>query len=200
LILFDLGGVLADLGAPAAQMGLTVSEDAFWSAWVGSKAVRQFESGRIRDAEFLELFVRELGLCESPEAFQQRLSRWQLALFPGAVATVAALRKRYTVALLSNTNHIHWRMIERQGLRRSHFDHVFLSFETGQSKPDRAAFEHVLSEVSVPAGEILFLDDSAHNVAAAAELGIAARQVHGRDGFAALLDGAGILANSLDSS
>jgi putative hydrolase of the HAD superfamily len=193
LLLFDLGGVLADLGAPAEQMGLTMSEDDFWSAWAASNAARQFENGRVHEAAFLELFALELGLRESAEAFRARFMRWQLVLFPGAMATVAALRESFAVALLSNTNCIHWRMLQQQALRREHFDHVFLSYETGHSKPDRAAFEQVLSEVPALPGEIVFLDDSAHNVAAAAELGIAARQVHGGDGLAAELGRAGVV-------
>jgi putative hydrolase of the HAD superfamily len=200
LILFDLGGVLANLGAPAAQMGLAMSEDAFWSLWIGSDAVRQFESGQIRDHEFLELFAAELGMRESTEVFRRRFLRWQLVLFPGVRSTVAALRKTHAVALLSNTNSIHWQMIQQQALRREHFDYVFLSYETGCSKPERTAFEHVLSEVRLRPGEILFLDDSAHNVAAAAELGIAARQVHGSDGLAPPLADAGVLPAGLANS
>jgi putative hydrolase of the HAD superfamily len=200
LILFDLGGVLADLGSPAEQMGLAMSEDAFWSTWIDSSAARKFETGRIREPEFLALFAAELGLRESTEAFRRRFARWQLGLFPGAVATVAALRETCAVALLSNTNSIHWQMIQRQALRRESFDYVFLSYETGRSKPHRAAFEQVLSEVPARAGEIVFLDDSPRNVAAAAELGIAAHRVDRGDDLAALFGDGGIVPAGLDTA
>ena len=46
IVLFDLGGVLADLGDPASEMRLDFESDQFWKIWLHSPSVRAFELGR----------------------------------------------------------------------------------------------------------------------------------------------------------
>ena len=93
-----------------------------------------------------------------------------------------------SVALLSNTNSIHWHMVDPDGLFRRLFDHVFLSFEVGYAKPHRDIFDHLLNTVPDNPGDILFLDDTAENVEAAVKLGIRATQISGPDGIEKALE------------
>jgi putative hydrolase of the HAD superfamily len=86
------------------------------------------------------------------------------------------------VALLSNTNEIHWRQIESQFRLSAQFEGLFLSHETGQYKPDPDAFRTVMSTMNCAPSQILFFDDSEKNVVAARELGIDARLVSGIQG------------------
>ena len=58
-----------------------------------------------------------------------------------------------------------------------HFDHLFLSFETGHMKPDNRAFRHVIDQLSRPPEQILFFDDNPHNVEAARNAGMHAETV-----------------------
>lgn len=53
-------------------------------------------------------------------------------------------------------------------------DAAYFSWETGNIKPDKQAFESVLKEQSLEPDEVLFFDDSEKNVAGAKELGIRA--------------------------
>ena len=183
LVIFDLGGVLASLGRPAAQMGLQLSNDEFWSVWLGSGTVFALETGAIEEAEFFERFPAELGLTDPSQEFQQRFQRWQLELFPGVVEMLQELGETHDVALLSNTNSIHWNLIDPYGQVRQLFDHVFLSFEIGHLKPHRDIFEYVLQSVPNARDEIVFLDDTEKNVAAAASMGIHSLQVSGPQGI-----------------
>jgi putative hydrolase of the HAD superfamily len=183
LIVFDLGGVLASLGRPAEQMDLGMSDRDFWSVWLGSDTVVALETGAIAEAEFFERFPAELGLTDSCRKFQQRFHRWQLELFPGVVEMLQELGETHDVALLSNTNSIHWNLIDPDGQIRQLFNHVFLSFEIGHLKPYRDIFEHVLQFVPNARDEIVFLDDTEKNVAAAEELGIRSLQVTGLEGI-----------------
>jgi epoxide hydrolase-like predicted phosphatase len=52
------------------------------------------------------------------------------------------------------------------------FDAVVISGEVGMRKPEREIFELTLDRIGLPAGECVFIDDIAHNVAAAAEAGL----------------------------
>lgn len=182
LIVFDLGGVLASLGRPAEQMGLDRSDREFWSVWLNSKTVAAFETGAIDEAGFVERFPAELGLSDSGHDFRRRLLRWRLELYPGVVEMLSRLGETHRVALLSNTNSIHWKMVNHDDHLRRLFDHVFLSFEIGSAKPHRDAFDHVLNAVPDAPGRIMFLDDTARNVEAAASLGIRSLHVAGIDG------------------
>jgi epoxide hydrolase-like predicted phosphatase len=53
------------------------------------------------------------------------------------------------------------------------FDVVVISGEVGMRKPEREIFELTLERMGLPAGECVFIDDMAHNVAAAAKAGLA---------------------------
>ena len=179
LIVFDLGGVLASLGRPAEQMELGISNDDFWSVWLNSATVTALETGAITETEFFERFRGELGVSESGREFRQRFLRWRLALFPGVVDMLRDIGETHKVALLSNTNPIHWNMIDSDGSFRRLFDHVFLSFEIGIVKPHCSIFEHILSAVQMDPGRVVFLDDTAKNVEAAANMGFHSLHVTG---------------------
>jgi hypothetical protein len=47
IVLFDLGGVLADLGEPTKTIGLDLSDEQFWQIWLNSPHVNAFERGEL---------------------------------------------------------------------------------------------------------------------------------------------------------
>jgi len=53
------------------------------------------------------------------------------------------------------------------------FDAVVISGEVGMRKPEPEIFELALERIELPAGECVFIDDMAHNVAAAERAGLA---------------------------
>jgi putative hydrolase of the HAD superfamily len=177
VILFDLGGVLID---NAGEEGLRailpyhLDHEEIWARWLASSAVRQFECGRIAPERFAELFVEEWRLELEPAEFIEAFAAWPRGLFGGAEDLVRELRAHHRVGCLSNNNAVHWeRFPELQDL----FDLQFASHLTGFIKPDRAAFEHVLRQLEVPAGEVYFFDDLAQNIAAARAVGMHAIRV-----------------------
>ena len=82
--------------------------------------------------------------------------------------------------LLSNTNSIHWAQAcdgyFRYGGRRvdDFFEHVFLSYELGVEKPAPEIYAKVLEGSGAQASDVLFLDDSETNCAAARACGLQA--------------------------
>jgi len=178
VLLLDLGGVLADLGDPVAAMGLDMTLSEFWATWTSSSVVRALETGQMNEEEFLREIPTVLG-CSREEAFGPRFHAWQLKLFPGVEDLVRTAAQRYRVALLSNTSQVHWRQVTTASRVFELFEHVFLSWETGHYKPEHAAFRDVTEFFDCAPGDVLFVDDSEPNIAAARKFGIDAHLVAG---------------------
>lgn len=93
---------------------------------------------------------------------------------PGALATVDALNGQAKLALVSNTNALHFDHLEREfGLRRR-FDHVSLSHEVGSMKPEPTLYLDALDGVGCTPAQAWFVDDLPINVEAARALGMRA--------------------------
>ena len=178
ILLFDLGGVLVDLGDPVTEIGLSMSADEFWTTWLASPLVRGFETGKLSRSEFLCQFGAQLGFDDAA-VFEERLRRWRLPLFDGSEQLLNSLFGRVEIALLSNTNEIHWQFVLSQTNVFEKFSQLFLSFETGNAKPAPAAFTDVIEHFACEPGDIVFLDDSANNIAAAQSAGLRAQLVRG---------------------
>jgi len=180
IILFDLGGVLADLGEPAKTIGLDLAEERFWQIWLASANVHAFERGELETHEFFPKIADEFGQIDVDD-FENRFHAWQLPIYAGVEEMIRSVRKENRVALLSNTNEVHWGQVINATNIFSTFDHLFLSFETGYYKPMAESFEQVVAHFECDPSDVLFLDDSPRNVSAAKELGFDAHQVCGVD-------------------
>ncbi len=182
VLMFDLGGVLVELGGVSDMLHLTndaLSADELWRQWLRSPTGRAFESGRMDPSSFAQGMVEEFQLSISPEAFLQRFSNWLGPLSPGALDLLDELSGRYPLACLSNTNALHWtRMADDMELGRR-FDYAFPSHRTGRVNPDLDAFLHPLESMGVAAARVLYFDDHPLNVEAAARAGLRAFRVNG---------------------
>ena len=178
IILFDLGGVLVDLADPVTSIGLSMSGEEFWSIWLSSPLVQQFETGRLTASEFVTQFGAKLGFHDADE-FDRALRSWHLPLFDGAEKALQDLANSNTIALLSNTNEIHWQHVESQTDVFADFAKVFLSYETGNAKPHPSAFHDVVEHFECEPQDIVFFDDNEGNVAAARAEGLRAVHVQG---------------------
>jgi len=181
VVLFDLGGVLIELGGVTAMRELTTIEtdEELWRRWLGCRWVRSYERGECSPDEFANGVVQDWGLTVEPEMFLAAFGAWPLGPYPGAEALVARVREAVPVGCLSNTNASHvdehfsrWPIFDA-------FDFRFLSYELGLLKPDRDVFDRVAELVAVPAGRILFIDDNELNVEGARDAGFAAARANG---------------------
>jgi putative hydrolase of the HAD superfamily len=80
------------------------------------------------------------------------------------------------LALLSNAPASHARRIAEQTWMQPFAGHTFFSADLGVIKPSPEIFHHVLGALGATPGEVVFVDDRAENIAAAAALGM--RTVH----------------------
>jgi HAD superfamily hydrolase (TIGR01509 family) len=181
VVVFDLGGVLAEFGGVERMRQLSGfdTDEEMWRRWLTCEWVRRFERGQCSAEDFAAGVVADWQLALSPGAFLDEFTSWLVGELPGARDLVAETRRRATVACLSNTNRVHWEAGAETWPLLSSFDRAFLSFEMGLVKPDRDVFDHVVAELDVPAEAVIFLDDNTLNVEAATEVGITSRRVVG---------------------
>jgi len=85
---------------------------------------------------------------------------------------VEALLSRAKVALLSNTNEMHWRFVRPQIAVVERFATLVLSYELGLAKPDPEIFRTAIQRVGSPAQACAFFDDVPAFVDAACALGM----------------------------
>jgi putative hydrolase of the HAD superfamily len=102
------------------------------------------------------------------------------------------LKEKYPLYMLSNTNSIHFKVVEKvfkeklpENTWPQLFDHLFLSHEMGLRKPGEAIYREVVGTIGAPAGKCLFFDDLNENLLGAKKVGI---QTHHIDHPKALIN------------
>jgi HAD superfamily hydrolase (TIGR01509 family) len=89
---------------------------------------------------------------------------------------IRGLANKADLWVISNTNNLHFNYLASRHSFLGCFKGYVLSHELGVMKPDTRIFTAALERAGVEAGQALFVDDQAANVAAARELGIDAFQ------------------------
>ena len=179
-ILFDLGKVLVDFnfetGVQALHAACSISrarlEEVLWDEnWI-----RRYERGDISTREF-HAYLRETadlkldlaGFCQT----------WSSVFLPDLILSedlLLALKSKYPLILVSNTNEAHIDFVRANYRVLDYFDHRILSYEVGSLKPDREIFEHAIAISGQPAEALFFTDDREENISAAKRLGMHAHQ------------------------
>lgn len=184
-ILFDLGGVILnnDVGLTLrafADLGISDMGN-YFGAGKASSFFRDYETGRVSDAEFIAE-LRRMGNLSAPDSLI--IKAWNALLLdfpPARIELIKKLREKYRVYLFSNTNTLHmkaFRQIFRDSFGgeelESLFDKAFYSAEIGLRKPDREAFEYVLGECGIRGNEMMLVDDALVNIEGAEQSGLQA--------------------------
>lgn len=178
-VLFDMGGVVVELGPLDELLGADIPADEFWPRWLASPAVRSFERGHCSVDVFAAGLRDELDLDLTPDEVVERFRRFPRGLFPGAAEMVSRVRRTVTTGVLSNTNALHWDTQADADRIAGLFDRRYLSYELGLVKPDAEIFERVLADLEMAAPNVLFLDDNRVNVDAARAVGLVAHVTQG---------------------
>ena len=180
VILFDLGGVLVELGHHPIPPDWLPAESQFdLSDWFSSETAISFEKGLVSPQQFAETLKKDLKIEASPESIIEHFTHWPVGLFPGVHELLRSLEKKYRLAILSNTNELHWPRITGEFKIAKYFEQIFASHQLQKAKPEFEIFEHVVSELEVDPGKILFLDDNQDNVTVSRKLGIHAIHTKG---------------------
>jgi FMN phosphatase YigB (HAD superfamily) len=181
-LLFDLGRVVLEIDfdrALACWAGHAGCDPAhFVGRFAQDDAYKRHERGEISDAEFFTALRASLGIEVTDSQF---LEGWN-AIFAGEMPDIAPLlaraARRLPLYAFSNTNRAHEAHFSQHFAQvLGHFQKLFLSSTIGLRKPDAAAYDHVVKEIGVPAGRIVFFDDSADNIEGARARGLQAVHV-----------------------
>lgn len=181
-LIFDFGGVIINLDLPLCISNLkaigAVEVEKYLSNFGQSGFFLQWERGEINLPEFRNE-IRKISIGEpSDEAIDEAWCSFLQDIPKERIDLLLALKKRYRLLLLSNSNPLHIevsaaREFKKYGLKlHDIFDKCFISYEMGVTKPDQKIFEMLLADAGVKPEECLFLDDGKKNVDAANNLGI----------------------------
>lgn len=175
-LFFDLGNVLVPFDIQRAYAGfqavsaLPLEEMA--KRLRAGDLVQRYECGQVEDEPFFEAFCEITGVRTTFEHFCEI---WNSIFLPPTLvpeSLLEELSRRYTLLLLSNTNAIHYRFLERHYAHIGHFHHHVLSHEAGAQKPARKIYDDALAAAGVKPEEVFFTDDLEENIGAARQLGI----------------------------
>jgi len=179
-ILFDLGKVLIhfDFGIayqaleklcpyPAAEIKRRLAS---------TDLVPRFETGLVDPCDFVAETSRMLDLQVSYEEYRRLFgSIFSDILIPESM--LEALARRYRLVLLSNTNALHFEVLEENyGQLLRHFHRRILSYEVRAMKPQPEIFHAAVAAAECRPEECFYTDDIAVFVEAARALGIDAVQ------------------------
>lgn len=181
-LIFDFGGVIINLDLPKCIQNLKElgvgNVEQYLSNFGQKEFFLQFEKGQIGIPEFRSE-MKKLAEVQLTDA--QIDGAWCSFLtdIPAEkLALLSALKKKYRMLLLSNTNPLHIEVSAAGEFAKTgktihdFFDKCYFSYEMGMAKPDKEIFEAVLSDAGVKPEECLFLDDGPKNIDMAAKLGI----------------------------
>ena len=182
VIVFDLGKVIFDYDVKKMPP--------LWSAYSSNKSLFQdMESFMIKN---INLFAKyEKGLISSVDFYKEILSLlemknlsfdkfceiWNDIFTPmdDVIELVKSLSKKYELALLSNTNELHFDYLYRDysGFFKN-FKKLHLSYLMNLRKPDIEIYNEVLKYHNIKPENMFFTDDNQENIDAKKKTGIRA--------------------------
>lgn len=186
-VIFDFGNVLGrfdHMKACKRLAGYTktgTAEDIYAFAMTGSHHTNR-ETGKMSPKEFFEIASEHFQ-------FGKNLSFGEFCDICGDVFSPdnngienvleALSQNNVPIFVLSNTEEMHWRYIERLPVMQKFFskpEQQILSFRVGARKPDRKIFEEALKRSRLSPEEIIYVDDILEYVDAF--LGMSGQGIH----------------------
>lgn len=175
LVLCDLGKVILPfdlrIATKAFEKESAVPSEEILRRVMGSSLDLDFEKGKISPEEFYQEVQRRIGLKLPYGRF---VSLWNDIFSENKkVSTlIRRLKMKTPVAILSNTNVLHFEFVYKHFPIVREIEHYVLSYEVGVRKPDPEIFEAALERFRVPAPQTAYIDDREDFVVAARTLGL----------------------------
>ena len=130
-----------------------------YEAAVQKKRYDNFEELRKDFFKYFKQYDNDLLEQELYEIYHNRFDK--IYYYPEVEATLKKLKKEgYKLALMSNTESLRQKDLEKRLKLKEYFDFLGYSFEIGVIKPDKKTFKTVLSHFDFPPSEVLMVGDS----------------------------------------
>jgi putative hydrolase of the HAD superfamily len=174
-IVFDLGNVLIPFDYGFAinkfnqiEKGLGVRFIEFYKS--NYSFHRDFERGNIPESEFVNKMLGAVDHKIDADTFR----RYYADIFSvneNVISLLPALKKKYKLFLLSNTDSIHKKYGWEKYDFLDYFDELILSFEVGSVKPEEKIYRAVEEASGLPSEEHFYIDDIQEYIDAAINIG-----------------------------
>ena len=178
-LLFDVGGVVIeiDFGRAVASWAKAARTpvDTLRARFSFDEAYQSHERGEIAAGQYFAALRSSLGVDLPDAALVTGWNAIYVNEVPGMRALLHTVGRRFPIYAFTNSNPTHHAFCSAHypDVLRS-FRKVFLSFELGLRKPERAAFEAIAAAIGVSLDRILFFDDTPANVEGARAIGMPA--------------------------
>lgn len=180
-LLFDLGGVIMDLDMQRcidafSALGLPDAK-AYFGEYGQKGAFAALEKGIITPDEWRRDLHRLIERPVTDQQIDNAFMQFLIGIPAHRLDALLALRRRFGIYLLSNTNAVMWNNkiahdFAQQGSNiNTYFDGIVTSFEAHALKPSPQIFEFTARHLGIRPEETLFMDDSLANCTEAARLG-----------------------------
>lgn len=189
-IVFDLGAVIIPIDFEKTFQAFStlskISVEEIKRKYQTSSIFQEFEKGIIGNYAFIQE-LRTLLEVNNTTSDQQLIDAWNALLLPipkERIDRIKVLASSYRLFLLSNTNPIHIKDVNRILIECAEvpalenlFETTWYSYDLGLIKPDTSIYETILRIKELKANETVFLDDNADNIKGALSTGISALHV-----------------------
>lgn len=193
-IIFDLGRVLVGIDSTRGLPGWICANTGLdLATLVADRIFTDYNEGRITPRQFWQKGCEKVG-CDFE--YDQFCQLWCDIFYPMPLmeGLVKDLATRFSLALLSDTDALHWPHIKKSyPWIAQTFTKPALSYEIGAIKPSPVCFEAAVARTGVPKEKCLFIDDLEKNITGARECGLQAIQFTTPQQLQAELTNLGIL-------
>jgi 2-haloacid dehalogenase len=175
-VVFDLGNVLVRWNPRLLYEQLITDADElerFFETVITHDWIREQDAGRTFEQGIAILAAQFPYYHSQIRAFWERWEEMVPGQIDGTVEILAELKKRETpLYALTNWSHETFPIARPRFPFFEWFDGIVVSGEVGLIKPDARIYHHLLERFDLTAGDCVFIDDSAANVAGAEAVGI----------------------------
>ena len=180
-IIFDLSEVLIS-GLIGIEKKLApivnLSEDVFLKS-LRTDSFKELMKGKISEDEYLDDVFKRNKWKADKDVFKKIIRKNFHNEVEGMIELVEKLSKKYRLILLSDHAKEWIEYIDKIHPFLNLFDKKYYSFQSGEIKREKLAFELLLKENSLSSVECIFIDDSPTNISVAKEIGFGAIQFEG---------------------
>lgn len=196
-IIFDLGGVIADLKTKEAfrafaEKGMPIPRSLYDHSGVLNgvpsdipmlSMIHRMDVGEITGHEFLTTVQSQ---CNPGTTYEELLHAYNdlIEVPRHRLEMLCELRETHKVFLLSNIGDLHWEkfreVCSESGISVDDcFDRMYLSYQLKMAKPDPRIFEYLISDSDIDPHTAIYIDDFIDNIRAGEAVGLNTFHIEG---------------------